>query len=208
MDSFNRIMAKVKNIQFLPQTSAFPYGNGSPVLVSESFIGSDPFVYLYADDLVVEDQPGAYVSSLLKIFSQTQASAVCASKKVPHEQIKVYSSVKFKANSSIENQLETVVEKPNPEDAPSDFCLFGRFILSPEIVNTLQNTPVSHGELWMTDAVNRLAQTRTVVAKPLPPGTDWITTGDPLNWLTANLTLALRNQRFFPTVKELAAHAQ
>ena len=58
MDSFNSVMSKVKNLQFLPQTSAFPYGTGSPVLVAESFIDADPFVYLYADDLVIEPQPG------------------------------------------------------------------------------------------------------------------------------------------------------
>jgi len=208
MDSFNSVMSQVKNLQFLPQTSAFPYGNGSPILVSESFIGSDPFVYLYADDLVVEDQPGAYLSSLIQTFNQTGSSAVCAAKKVPHEQVKVFSSVKFKANSSIENQMEAVIEKPDPAVAPSDICIWGRFILSPEIIGVLKNTPVERGELWMTDAINNLAQAKTVVAQSLPEGSDWITTGDPLNWLTANLTLALRDQRYSKTVKELITRAQ
>jgi UTP--glucose-1-phosphate uridylyltransferase len=201
MDSFNRIMAKVKNIQFLPQTSAFPYGSGSPVLVSESFIGSDPFVYLYADDLVVEDQPGAYVSSLTDTFNETGSSAVFAAKEVPHQLISDYGSIKFKANSVVPNQLDCIVEKPNPEDAPSDFCLIGRFVFSPEIISILKNTALSpNQELQLTDALGHLAQTRTVVAKPLPPGTDWITTGDPLNWLKANLILAKREPRFSTTI--------
>ena len=206
LEGLNSLLSRVK-ITFLPQTLAFPYGNGSPILVAKDFIGSDPFVYLYADDLVVEDQSGSYLSSLLEVFNQSQASAVCASKKVPHQQVKLYGSLKFKANSAITNQIETVIEKPEPEDAPSDFCIWGRFVFSREIINILQSTPVARGELWLTDAVNILAQTKTVIAKPLPQGSDWITTGDPLNWLTANVTLALKDARFAQTIKNLISHS-
>jgi UTP--glucose-1-phosphate uridylyltransferase len=203
MAGLKHLLSQVKNLQFFPQTQAFPYGNGSPILVSQSFIGSDPFVYLYADDLVIEPQPGAYLSSLISTFNRTHASAVCAAKEVPHQQISAYSSVKFKPNSPIPDQMESVVEKPLPEAAPSDCCLFGRFVFSPEIINILKNTPVSKGELWLTEAINHLAQTHTVIAECLPPGTDWITTGDPLNWLKANLTLALKDDRFSESIRHL-----
>ena len=203
MDSFRQLMSRIKSIQFLPQTKAFPYGNGSPILVAESFIGADPFVYLYADDLVVEDQPGAYISSLIQTFTQTQASAVCAAKKVAHEQIRALSSVKFKADSSVKNQIDSVIEKPDPAVAPSDVCIWGRFILSPEIISILKNTPVERGELWLTDAINHLAQAKTVIAQSLPNGSDWITTGDPLNWLKANLTLALKDDRYSQAIKDI-----
>jgi len=203
LEGLKTLLSKVKNLQFFPQTQSFPYGNGSPILVSESFIGSDPFVYLYADDLVIEPDSGNYLASLIDIFSQTQAAAVCASKEVPADQISAYSSVKFKPDSPVPNQIETVIEKPQPQDAPSNFCLFGRFVFSPEIINVLKNTPVARGELWLTDAINLLARSKTVIAQPLPTGTDWITTGDPLNWLKANVTLALKDIRYSQAVKEI-----
>lgn len=181
-------------ISFIPQTSQLPYGNGSPILFAQDFIGNDPFIYLYADDLIIEDIPGSFTKSLISVFEQYQADAVCAAKQVSPQQIKFLSSVKYK-DGHIPYRIDTVIEKPEPEVAPSLNCIFGRFVFSPAIISTLKNTPVARGELWLTDAVNLLAQQKVAIAQPLIPGSDWITTGDPQNWLKANITVALKDEK-------------
>lgn len=202
MDEFKSIMSQIKKLEFLPQTDKFPYGNGSPILVAKDFIGNDPFVYMYADDFMYEITPGSFLTQMMGTYDQYQPQAIFGSQEVPIQNISKLSSVKFKSNSEIPNLVETVIEKPDPANAPSNVCIFGRFILSPKIISTLENTDIVRGELWLTDAINNLAKTDVVMAEPTQSPTMWMTTGDPLNWLKANITVAMSDPEIGPEIKD------
>jgi UTP--glucose-1-phosphate uridylyltransferase len=200
MDDYNRIVGKIKKLVFLPQTDNYPYGNGSPILVAEKFIDQQPFAYFYADDFILEDKTGAYLSSIIHTFESQSADAVVAVQPVPMEEIHLYSSVKYSEGS----RMAAVIEKPQPQEAHSNHTMFGRFAFSPKIIDTLKATTTARGELWLTDAVNNLAANKdnVVLTQAVPEGSKWMTTGDPLNWLKVNLAVALKDPNVAPKIKE------
>ncbi len=123
------------------------------------------------------------------------ADAVCGAYEVSLEEINKLSSVKYKRDG-VKNQIETVVEKPKPEEAPSLMMIFGRFVLRSSIIESLKKTQIDRGELWLTNAINGLATDGgIVVAEPLVEG-KWMTTGDPLNLMKISIELGLRDERY------------
>jgi UTP--glucose-1-phosphate uridylyltransferase len=86
--------------------------------------------------------------------------------------------------------LEHIVEKPSPSEAPSNLAQLGRFVLSYKAIEILENLSVGKGgELWLTDAIDRLAATDSVLVHPIDG--KWFTTGDPLRFLKTTVEFAL-----------------
>ena len=193
LDSLRFIWSKVKHFKFIPQPRHLPYGNGVPIIAAQSFIGNDPFVYLWGDDLTIEDQPGTFLSSMIAAYQKYQPDGILAVQEVTASEISRYGSVSYAKNPQIPYQIDGIVEKPAPELAPSLFAQGSRFIVSPKIIPVLKNQQTTKGELWFTEAENSLVQQGGVILGLPYQNAFWTTTGDPLNWLKANLTLALRD---------------
>ncbi len=168
-------MAKVTVIE---QDQSLPYGNGSPVASAREFIDDDEaFIVAYSDDVVFGE--GA-VKDLIEAHAEhPDAAAIIAGQPVAHEEIKKYASISMDGE-----KLVGLVEKPEPEDAPSDLASYGRYLLTPEIFEHLdpKNTGLD-GELWTADAIAKLIPTGRVYVKEAR-GT-WMTTGDPKNYFLA-----------------------
>ena len=201
MAPWHNLISRFKSISFLPQTKAYPYGNGVPILVAKDFIGDNPFIYLFADDLHIEDVPGAFLSKMIATFEKYQPAAVLAVEEVPASEINRYGSMKYVNDPKYPHRVSAIVEKPSAAEAPSLFGSTGRFVLSSKYIETLQNTKTSKGELWLTDANNYLAQNDVLLTEELPHGV-WMTTGDPLRWLKANIVMGLRHPDFKVSLSE------
>lgn len=199
IEDLQNIQKKVK-FKFIPQPrTRLPYGNGTPILAAKSFIGSDPFVYAFGDDLIIEKEPGAYLKHLLDIFEKYQPAAVVAAQEVPWKEISLYGSIQYQRDKKYPNRASRIMEKVPAEKAPSNITQIGRFVYSPGVIKVLQDlTPAKKGgqvaELWLADANNLLAEKEVLIAEPIKKGF-WITTGDPLRWLKANLLLAFRDEK-------------
>jgi len=203
MDSYNSLMSKIKSIQFLPQTKNLPYGNGTPLLVAKDFIGNEPFVYLWGDDLTIEKNPGQFLTSAIDLFYKYQPSAVECATEVPWDQVPRYGVFEYAKNPKVPNQVAALIEKPEIKDAPSNIIQGGRFVVSPKIIPILQNTAIARGELWFSDAINYLAKNDLVITHNYTENNaKWTTTGDPLNWLKTNITLALSDPKLGPDIKQ------
>ena len=202
MVDYHRITGKINKLVFLPQTANFPYGNGSPILVAQDFIGQESFAYFYADDFILENQTGNFLQQIINTFESQNANAVCGVTIADMSEINKLSSVKYLKD----NQIDSVVEKPEAKDAPSNHALIGRFVFSPQIINVLKTTATARGELWLTDAVNNLAsdKSKKVLTQIVAEGSKWMTTGDPLNWLKVNLSMALKDPEIGPKLREFA----
>jgi len=193
LDSLTFIRKKVKNFRFIPQSPRLPYGNASPVLAAKSFIGTNPFIYAYGDDLIIEKSPGKFLSGLISTFDKYQPDAVAAAAEFPWKDFSRNSSIKFK-KGKIPNQIEDVIEKPESrEKAYSNFNMGMRFAVSPKAFQVLEKQKISRGELWFTDTIRQLAQTGLVIAQPIK-NAKWMTTGDPLRWLKVNIEMGLRDK--------------
>jgi UTP--glucose-1-phosphate uridylyltransferase len=176
------------------------YGNGTPVLNVRSIVGNDPFVFAYGDDLVKADV--SFTRQLIENYERNRA-VVLGCQEVRPEDVQLYGMMKLKADSTI-MEVEDIVEKPRPQNAPSRLAAFGRFVLVPEICEILSELPPGKdNELWLTDAIREyLRRGNPVVAQPVRDGR-WFTTGDPLHWLEVTLRYALDREDYRTTVQEM-----
>jgi len=191
IDSLKLIWKRIKKLRFIPQSNNLPYGNASPALAAKSFVGKDDFVYAYGDDLILETKPGSLLKKQIQFFLNQKALAVAAASQFPWQDFNRYSSIKYQKGSF---KLEDVIEKPpTVAQAPSNFTLIGRFIVSNQIFEILKNQQISRGELWFTDSLRSLNQRGDVFALPIK-NAKWLTTGDPLRWLKANIEYGLKDK--------------
>lgn len=198
--SLKKIWNKAK-IYFTPQDPHLPYGNASPILSVKDFIGQDPFVYMFGDDLVIEENPGDYLSHLIKIYQKYQPAVVLGVQEVPWEEINRYASIKYLDDPKYPNRAAEVLEKLPADQAPSNMAQFGRFVVSNKIFSVLEKQGLSRdNELWFADANNTLAKEDVAIAEPITNG-EWLTTGDPWRWLKVNLVLALKDPKISTNLK-------
>lgn len=176
------------HISFVVQPPELPYGNGAPIL-SVCHRLQAPFVYLYGDDLILETTLGDTLRSLLELYGAENATAVVGAYRVPRATISHVGSIAYRPGGSW--GVDHIVEKPGPEEAPSEFTPIGRQVLSPDIVPVLERLAqdLQPGqELWMTDALSMLARRGRVLAPQIRGR--WLTTGDPENLLRASLAFS------------------
>ncbi len=150
------------NLHFIRQSH--PRGLGHAVLQAKAFVGNEPFVVMLGDDLMEDTVPLS--RQLINDYERTHASTI-AVMDVPHEETFKYGIID--PGDQVEDGLYNVknfVEKPSPEEAPSDLAIIGRYLLTPEIFDILENQkPGSGGEIQLTDAIDTLNQTQRVFAR-------------------------------------------
>jgi UTP--glucose-1-phosphate uridylyltransferase len=191
--SLQKIWAEAK-LEFIAQGPNLPYGNASPALAAKDFIGSDDFAYVLGDDLIVEDVPGQFLSKMISSFEQYHVDAVIATQEMPTVEMKRYGAVVPHTNPSVPHQISALLEKTDPP--PSNFAVLGRYVTSNKIMTVINNQGISKdNELWWADALNTLAETGVAIDEPIVNGV-WMTTGDPLRWLEANIVFALKQPQY------------
>jgi len=203
LDSLKTINQKLKTLRLIPQPTHLPYGNASPLLAAKSFIGTDPFVLMFGDDLIIEQEPGRYLKKMISTYEKYSPAIVVSVKDVGPEEISRYGSAKYIKDSKHPNRIVGMFEKLSASEAPSFFGQGGRFVInSAKIYPVLAKQKLSQdNELWFADAVNTLAATDIVITEATDKESDWLTTGDPLRWLKANITVALNDPNLGPEIK-------
>ena len=194
-----RQVSQMANFIYIRQRTHMPYGNATPMLCAKPLINDgESFVYMYGDDLVKAAVP--CTKQLIDIYEKTGCAAINAVQPMPSDVLYRYGTVKYK-DGGVPNQLEYFVEKPKAGEEPSNMVSFGRFVFSSKIFDYL--TPEDTGkdnELWMVDAVTRLAKDHVVLAQPFEG--KWLTTGDPLNYLKATVEYALEHPEIAEPFRE------
>jgi UTP--glucose-1-phosphate uridylyltransferase len=177
-------LSEMANFIFVRQRG--PYGNGTPVLTAESLLGDEPFLYVWGDDLVKSKI--SFSKQLVDDYA-LHGLPMIGVQQVPREDVTRYGIVKLREGT---HEIEDIVEKPSIKDAPSQLADFGRMILNREIIDILKRTRLGKGnELWIVDAIrDYVLHGGKFLAKEVEDG-QWLTTGDPINYLQALLTYAL-----------------
>ena len=138
-------------------------GLGHAVLTGETLIGDEPFAVVLADDLCITEGDGV-LTQMVKLFRQFRCSVI-AVEEVPDDQIHQYGVVAGEPLKDGVYRITDMIEKPSPEEAPSNLGIIGRYILTSDIFDILRATPPGkNGELQITDALNRQAQDGCVLA--------------------------------------------
>lgn len=186
--SIIRQISEMADIFYVRQKE--PLGLGHAINCARKFVGSEPFAVLLGDDIIHADIP--CIQQLIDVHND-RGGTVLGVQRVSWEQVHKYGIIDpaGEMNGSTVNKVKSLVEKPSREKSPSDLAVLGRYVIEPEIFDILEKTlPGAGGEIQLTDALNTLAQIKTV----------WSCTfqgrrydvGDRLGFLEATLEYALR----------------
>jgi UTP--glucose-1-phosphate uridylyltransferase len=178
-----------------------PLGLGHAVWCARELVGDEPFAVLLPDDLMV-GKPGC-LAQMVEAYERVGGNVVCV-EEVPHERTASYGIVAPGTRDGRLTEVKGLVEKPKPEDAPSNLGIVGRYILQPEVMAVLDaKERGAGGEIQLTDAMAKLIGDQpfhgvTVEAERHD-------CGDKIGFVKANLALALKRDDVAPAIRAFLA---
>ncbi|MDP9263955.1 MAG: UTP--glucose-1-phosphate uridylyltransferase GalU [Acidobacteriota bacterium] len=185
-----RHISDMIHVAYVRQKEAL--GLGHAVLMARELVGEEPFAVLLADDVIDAQVP--VLKQMMAVFEETRCSVI-ATQVVEGPGISAYGVIEAKpVNGRFAGKLHEItnlVEKPKPEDAPSNLAVIGRYILTPKIFAVLDRTPLSAGgELQLTDALKLLLQEEKIYGFTFEGKRH--DTGNKLGFLKATIEFALK----------------
>lgn len=193
----SRSLGKLCNLISIRQRN--PLGLGHAVLCAQPAVGNEPFAVLLGDDLIDAEVP--CTKQLTEIYERENGS-VLGVMEVPRPEVSKYGIVGGKMLSDRLMHVDRLVEKPSPEESPSQLAIPGRYVLSPTIFECLgQTKPGKGGEIQLTDGLQLLAKREKLLAYQFE-GKRY-DTGDKLGFIDATLAFALKRGDLAPGVREI-----
>jgi UTP--glucose-1-phosphate uridylyltransferase len=183
-------------------------GLGHAVLCAKDIIGNEPFAVLLGDDIVVNKNPAT--KQLIDVSMKNDGATVVGVMEVPKNETSKYGIVQGEFVDENTLRMTAMVEKPRPEEAPTNLATPGRYILTPEIFSILERIPRGAGnEYQLTDAINVLCQSKSVFAYRFEG--ERFDTGNVHGYLDATIDFALKDpeirDKFIESLKtRLAKH--
>lgn len=188
-----RKIAEMANFIYVRQKGL--YGNGTPVMASESIIGNESFAVMWGDEFISSNPPR--LSQMMKVWEKYGGIVISGVKIESKDRLSRYGIADLEPVSGEDKvyKIKNIVEKPNPEDAPSNLATHGAYILPPEIFPALKSLkPGKGGEIWLVDAINLLRdQGVPVYACEIENGV-YYDTGNKIEYLKTVVEFALRHK--------------
>jgi UTP--glucose-1-phosphate uridylyltransferase len=197
----------VSLLESLPQTGSVgfirqqqPLGLGHAVWCARHFVGNEPFAVLLPDDLMV-GTPGA-LSQMIKAYDEVGGGIIVAAEEKNREETKRYGVVNPGATKGNTTEVRGVVEKPDPDKAPSTLCIIGRYILQPEIFAELDRQERGAGnEIQLTDSMAKMIGRMPFHA--VKTDCARFDCGDKVGFLHANIAVGLSRPDIAPSLKAI-----
>lgn len=194
-------ISNMANIYYIRQKE--PKGLGHAILCAKTFVGNEPFAVMLGDDVVDSNTP--CLKQLINVYNEYKTT-ILGVQEVKKEDVNKYGIV---ANRYIEDKVYKVkdlVEKPNVDEAPSNIAILGRYIITPSIFESLENTiPGAGGEIQLTDALKNLLKSEAMYAYNFEGRRYDV--GDKLGFLQATVEYALKREdlrpQFIKYIREL-----
>lgn len=146
-------IANLANFIYVRQKG--PYGNGTPVLAAEPVIENEPFAVLWGDEFIYAKP--ARLAQMTQVYEKYGGIVISGVRIDKKEDLKRYGIADIEPVEGNVFKIKNIVEKPDPEEAPSQIATHGAYILPPEIFEALKSLePGKGGEIWLTDGINKL----------------------------------------------------
>ncbi len=154
-----KILEQIKNISemanFIYIRQKGPYGNGTPVLSGESVIEDEPFAVIWGDEFIKAEPPR--LKQMIDVYEKYGGMVISGVRIEKKEDLSRYGIADLEPVEGNVYKIKSIVEKPEPDQAPSNLATHGAYILPPEIFSALKRlTPGKNGEIWLVDAINLL----------------------------------------------------
>jgi UTP--glucose-1-phosphate uridylyltransferase len=190
-----RAIADMATIHYVRQGE--PKGLGHAVSMARAHVGDEPFVVLLGDDLMHEKS--GILAGMLSAHERT-GSSILALKKVSPAEVSLYGCVAAEPAGESLVRVRDVIEKPTPEEAPSDLGVMGRYVLTPGIFDAIERTaPGRGGEIQLTDAIMLLTATEAVYGYTFVNGR--FDVGNKIDYLKATIEFALEREDLGPPLR-------
>jgi len=163
--------ALLEDVRHLIESASYTYtrqremkGLGHAILTGKDLVGDNPFAVVLADDLCVNEEGSGVLKQMCDLFRQYRCTIV-AVQEVPDDEIHKYGVIEGQMIRDDIYRVDNMIEKPEPGTAPSNLAIIGRYILTPDIFDILENTqPGKNGEIQITDAILEQAKSGFVIA--------------------------------------------
>lgn len=192
----------LKEVQKLPGMAKFSYvrqslplGDGHAILQAYHIIGNEPALVLFGDCIYDSKVPAS--KQLIETYEKYGDSVIGLSE-VPKEEVSKFGVIDGVKVDDKNMEVKKVVEKPKPEDAPSNLVAVGKYIITPEVFEILSN--MSHGksgEIRLADAFDLMLEKNRPIYGKILDG-EWLDTGDKFNFVKATIHLGLKH----PEIKD------
>ncbi len=185
------------NLHFIRQS--YPKGLGHAVLQAKAFVGDEPFVVMLGDDLMVDQVP--LTKQLMMDFEETHSSTIAVMEVLPEDTGKYGIIDPGEEEKTGLYRVRKMVEKPTPQEAPSNLAIIGRYLLTPDIFPILETqTPGAGNEIQLTDAIDTLNRHQKVYARNFKGRRYDV--GDKYGYMRTNIDYGLQHPEIGATLKE------
>ncbi|MEO7144553.1 MAG: UTP--glucose-1-phosphate uridylyltransferase [Bryobacteraceae bacterium] len=181
-----------------------PKGLGDAILCGETFAGEQPFVVALGDSILGLHGQSTSLARMTELFESRSASCVIAVEEVPRHETRHYGIIEPAESDGDYLRIVNLIEKPAPENAPSNLAIAGRYVFSPLIFDMIRQIPPdARGEIQLTDAIQRLCdEGRRVLAVKLPPGEKRYDIGNFPSYFETFLEFALADPDYGAELRE------
>jgi UTP--glucose-1-phosphate uridylyltransferase len=170
-----------------------PYGNGTPVLTAEPAIEDEPFAVLWGDEFIYAKPPR--LAQMIKVYEKFGGIVISGVKIEKKEDLRRYGIADLTHVENNVYKINKIVEKPEPDKAPSNIATHGGYILPPEIFSALRKVqPGKGGEIWLVDAINLLRDEGVPVYAVVVENGKYYDTGDKFEYLKTVIEFALEHE--------------
>ena len=170
-----------------------PYGNGTPVLSAEPAIENEPFVVIWGDEFIYADPPR--LSQMIEVYEKYGGMVISGVRIDKKEDLRRYGIADVEHVEDNVYRIKEIVEKPDPDEAPSNLATHGAYILPSEIFQAIRDIkPGKGGEIWLIDAINLLKNKGVPIYAVEIKNAKYYDTGNKLEYLKTVTELALKHK--------------
>lgn len=183
-------LSEMANFIYVRQKGA--YGNGTPILSAQPIIENEAFAVLWGDEFIYSTPPR--LQQMMDVYEKYGGIVISGVKIERKEDLKRYGIADLEHVEGNVSKIKAIIEKPDPDQAPSDIATHGAYILPPEIFHALRSIkPGRGGEVWLTDAINYLRDEGVPVYAVEIENAKYYDTGSKLEYMKTVVDMALRH---------------
>jgi UTP--glucose-1-phosphate uridylyltransferase len=190
------LLKEIENISnianFIYMRQKGPYGNGTPVLTAEPVIDNEPFAVLWGDEFIFSKPPR--LKQMMDVHEKYGGIIISGVKIEKKADLKRYGILDVEPVEKNIVKIKSIVEKPEPDEAPSNIAGIGGYILPPEVFSALKHVkPGKGGEIWLVDAINLLKKEGFPVYAVVIENGKYYDTGNKFEYLKTVTEFALNH---------------
>lgn len=202
IEELNQIkeIAKLANFIYIRQNGEY-YGNAIPVLTAQPAVRDETFAVIWGDEFIVAQPPR--LAQMIEVYKKYGGAVISAVRIETKDHLSRYGIAEMESMEGNIFKIKKIVEKPLPEEAPSNLATHGAYILPPEIFNIIRNLkPGKNGEIWLVDAINELIKRNFPVYGCEIKNAKYYDTGNQIEYLKTVVEFAIRHPKMGSEFRE------